>query len=96
MSDSDSDASTNTVIAEKTRETKMSTFIGNIEQFTLGEDFSNYIERVEKSLTLNKVDDGMKIPFLIGICGADLFKVMKSVIAPQKVDEVSFVELKKN
>lgn len=95
MGDSDSDSSTKTVV-EKTEARKMSNhFIGNIEHFTPGDDFDNYIERVEELLKLNKVEDGEKVSFLVGICGADLYKIMKSVIAPKATTDCTFAQLKK-
>lgn len=78
MSGNDSDSSTETVVSSEDREKSMAKqFIGNIEHFTPGDDFSNYIERVDELLKLNGVKEDAEISFLVGICGADLYKIMK-------------------
>lgn len=107
MSDYDSDSSVQTVISitstssdqtvKSDFEAKMSgnSIIGNIEFFSPGDDFKMYMERMTEMLKLNKVEEDEKISFLIGVCGADLYKVMKSVVAPKSPSELKFDELKK-
>lgn len=105
MSGTDSDSSKETVIlfGEKQGKSKIkkkykmsaANFIGNIEHFTPGDDFSNYIERVDELLKLNNVKEENKVSLLVGICGADLYKIMKSVVAPKSTAEINYDELKK-
>ncbi|KAI8115830.1 hypothetical protein CVS40_12017 [Lucilia cuprina] len=60
-------------------------FVGSIEFFTLGEDFSLYIRRLNHLLSLNKINDNAsKISFLVSLGGPDLFKVLSVLIAPKK------------
>lgn len=76
---------------------KMSTksIIGNVEFFSPGDDFENYIERIVNIMNLNKVKEEEQISFLVSVCGADLYKIIKSVIAPKKTTEMKFDELTK-
>lgn len=106
MSASDSDSSTETVIFsgekqskrknKKSKKMSANNFIGNIEHFTPGDDFTNYIERVDELLKLNQVKEEQKVSFLVGLCGADLYKIMKSVVAPKSTTDIGYDELKKS
>lgn len=71
-----------------------SQFIGSIEQYTLGDDFESYIERMNHLLTLNDVSSNEKKRSLfISLCGGELYKVLKSLVAPKKVSDVSYDEI---
>lgn len=64
--------------------TERNVFVGSIEFFTIGEDFSLYIRRLNHLLSLNKIyDNTSKISFLVSLGGPDLFKVLSSLIAPK-------------
>lgn len=69
-------------------------FIGQIEFFSAGDNFNHYIERMEKILQINKVDEENYVSYLIGLGGADLYGIIKSVIAPKETSEVSYENLK--
>lgn len=94
-SGTDSEDSRRTVVEKATKKKRKNmNIIGNIEHFTPGDCFADYIERVDHIVNLNKIGEAEKVAFLIGVCGADLYKIIKSVIAPKTTVEVSFVELK--
>lgn len=68
-------------------------FIGSIEDFTLGEDFPNYLERMENLLLLNGIENGKKCSVMYALCGAELYEIIKTRIAPKKTNEITFTEL---
>lgn len=70
-------------------------FIGNIEHFTTGDDFQDYIERWDHVSVINKTPENEKVSLLIGLGGADLFRIIKLVAAPKKPSEFTYNELKK-
>lgn len=83
---------------EEKEEEKISGIIGNIEAFIIGDDFSLYNERLNHFFSLNKIsDDKLKIDVLASFGGADLYKILHSLIQPQKISEFNFGDLiKKN
>lgn len=70
-------------------------FVGQIEYFTIGDDAKNYLERMDHLLKFNKISDDEKVSFVIGLCGAELYKIIKSICAPKKPDEMKYTELQK-
>lgn len=58
--------------------------IGSIEPYNLGEDYVEYIERMDLLIDLNSIEAQAKIKFCIAFCGPELYKVLKSCIAPKK------------
>lgn len=73
---------------------KMASLLGSIEPYVIGDDFELYSERLNHFLTLNGVTDNMKkIGILASFCGADLYKTLRSLIQPNKVEEKKFEEL---
>lgn len=69
-------------------------FIGQIEFFSAGDNFNEYIERMEKILEINKVKDDQYVSYLIGLGGGDLYKIIKSVAAPQLPTQLTYANLK--
>lgn len=62
-------------------------FIGSIEFFTPGEDFTDYRERLEHLLSINKItDDKTKVSYLITLIGPETYKILKSLTNPDKPD----------
>lgn len=80
---------------EEDKHIKMATsFFGNIENYVLGDDFDVYVERMEHLLTLNKVmDDKMKVSFFISLAGNDVYKILKSLVAPKKPNEFTYKQI---
>lgn len=69
-------------------------FIGTIEYFTPGEDFTEYQERLNHLLKINKVtDDKTKVSYLITLIGPEAYKILKSLTAPASPDTKEFAEL---
>lgn len=84
---------TTNVESEKTRVTHV---LGNIEAYALGDDYVEYMERMDMLLALNGISDSkMKVKFCIGFCGPDLFKIIKSCIAPKKISDITYEDMKK-
>lgn len=69
--------------------------IGHIEGYIIGDDFNDYIERMDSLIALNAIEATEQMRFCIGFCGADLYKVIKSCIAPAKVTDTTYVDMKK-
>lgn len=70
------------------------TFLGQIETFVLGDDFKDYIGRMDYLLRLNKTPAEEKVLFLMANCGGVLYKIIFQVIAPKKPEEMTFDEIK--
>lgn len=70
------------------------TLIGRIEAYVIGDDFNDYIERMDSLIALNSVEEDNQMRFCIGFCGADLYKIIKSCVAPAKITEIKYTEMK--
>lgn len=67
----------------------------SIEAFVEGSSFSEYVERFEAYLMLNRVtSDTQKTVHFVGACGAYLYSKVSSACNPRKPIEVPFSELK--
>lgn len=69
--------------------------MSNLEIYTSGEDFDMWIERVDILLKINKVEEDEKVDYMISMGGGELYKIIKSLISPKKVEEVKYDDLKK-
>lgn len=67
---------------------------GHIETYVIGDDFNDYIERMDALIGLNEIAAAAQMNFCIGFCGGDLYKIIKSCIAPTKITEITYVEMK--
>lgn len=72
-------------------------FIGgnNIEMYVTGDNFDEWIERVNIVLKINKVKEEEKTDYMISLAGGDLYKVIKSLVSPQKIEDVKYDDLVK-
>lgn len=69
-------------------------FIGQIEYFNLDDDFECYVDRMDHLLKLNKItENSNKVSFLISTGGADLYKILKTLVAPKKPENFQYDEL---
>lgn len=68
--------------------------IGHIEAYVYGDDFNDYIERMDSLIALNTVAEADQMRFCIGFCGADLYKIIKSCVAPAKITEIKYADMK--
>lgn len=68
--------------------------IGHIEAYVIGDDFNDYIERMDSLIELNAIAEADQMRFCIGFCGADLYKIIKSCIAPAKITDTKYAEMK--
>lgn len=67
-------------------------FIGNIEHFNLGDNSKNYLERMDL-LKFNKISDEEKVSFVIGLCGGEMYKIIKSIVSPKSPSELTYAQL---
>lgn len=69
--------------------------VSNLEPFVEGSSFSEYIERFEAYIMLNRItSDTQKTVHFIGTCGSFMYSRMSSACSPRKPIEVPFTELK--
>lgn len=68
--------------------------IGRIEAYVIGDDFNDYIERMDAVIKLNSVAEADQMSFCIGFCGADLYKIIKACVAPTKIVDIKYSEMK--
>lgn len=68
---------------------------GHIEAYVIGDDYNDYIERMDSLMGLNAIEAAAQMNFCIGFCGADLYKIIKSCIAPTKVTDITYIDMKK-
>lgn len=68
--------------------------IGHIEPFVIGDDCKDYIERMDSLIKLNSIAETDQMSFCVGFCGADLYKIIKSCIAPVDITTIKYAEMK--
>lgn len=65
--------------------------IGRVPGFeSKKEDFDSYLERFERWLSANEIDAGKKADVFLCVLGPTEYGLLKNLIAPQKVTEVSY------
>lgn len=73
---------------------RMAPIIGTIEAFVIGDDFSLYKRRMSHFLSLNKITDNKeKIDVLASFGGADLYKILHSLIQPENIEDKTYEQL---
>lgn len=71
-------------------------FIGNIEQFSFVEnDLEEYLDRIEQLFLVNKVEEILKIPFLISTAGKEFNGMVKVLVKPKAIKDFKYSELMK-
>ena len=74
----------------------MAATFGKLEEFdtATGEDWTQYIERMEYYFQANKITEGYtKRAVLISTMGGKAYKLLRSLISPSKPDDKSFAQL---
>ena len=68
---------------------------GTIEEFDgATEDWTAYSERLEQYFVANDVDEAAKKrAILLSVCGASTYKLIRSLVAPDKPTDKSFEDL---
>lgn len=70
--------------------------IGSISEYKEGkEDFESYLERLEQWMAANTVADEKKVSVFLSIIGADAYKLLKSLLLPDKPSTKSYAQLTK-
>ncbi|XP_075150441.1 uncharacterized protein LOC142224544 [Haematobia irritans] len=68
--------------------------IGALECYTVGDDFSLYVNRLEHVFLLNNITEcKAKISFLISLGGAELYKILHSLIAPRTENDFIYLQI---
>lgn len=79
----DGEKSSSTSTATTTNQTVTKNVVGHIEPYVLGDEYTEYMERMDMLIALNEIsDEKTKVRFCFGFCGPDLFKIIKMCIAP--------------
>ena len=69
---------------------------GRLDEFNKGqEEWRSYIERVDHYTANDVVDADKKRAILLSACRAQTYKLVRSLVAPQKPTEFSYSELVK-
>ena len=68
-------------------------FIGNIEQFKIGDDFESYYERIEQFFKANNIKDEKKTSLFLTIIGSEAYKIIKNIVLPNKVSDSTYENL---
>lgn len=70
--------------------------IGSISEYKEGkEDFESYLERLEQWMVANEVEDEKKVSVFLSLIGADAYKLLKSLLQPEKPSTKSYDQLTK-
>lgn len=67
--------------------------LGNIESYILGDDFNEYVERLEQFFLLNEVDEKKKVSFLITFIGVETYSILKKLLIPVDPCSKTYAEL---
>ena len=74
----------------------MAMVIGQVQEFdTVKEDWPQYVERLEQFFIANGIEEGKKRAVLLVAVGPATFKLLWSLIAPDKPDTKSYADLVK-
>ena len=72
----------------------MAATIGSLEPFDNGrESWTEYVERMEFFFVANDIQEAKKKAVLLSVVGAKTFKLIKTLLAPQKPSDKSFEQL---
>ena len=67
---------------------------GKIEQFTPGEDWPEYVERLQFYFSAHDItDDDKKKAILLSVCGKNTCSLIRRLLAPAKPDTKTFTEI---
>lgn len=72
-----------------------SAVLGNIEQFTIGDCFVSYLDRLEQFFVINEiVNDKLKVSNFIAFVGTEVYKVLKSLASPVIPSTLEYSQIK--
>ena len=68
--------------------------LGSLGEFDpKAEGISSYLERVQLYFEANSVEDDRKVPVLLTVVGAKTYETLRSLLAPTRPREKSFIDL---
>ena len=68
--------------------------LGSLGEFDpKAEGISSYLERVQLYFEANSVEDDRKVPVLLTVVGAKTYETLRSLLAPTRAREKSFIDL---
>lgn len=68
-------------------------FIGSIEQFMIGENFNDYVERMKQLFFINDTPEVKKTPLFLTLIGPESYKKIKDLVAPESPTTKNFEKL---
>ena len=64
--------------------TRMSTQISNVEPFQQGDDWDQYVERLEQYFVANGITDEKKLAVFLTLVGARTYALLSDLVSPDK------------
>lgn len=74
---------------------RVANILGHIEPYVLGDDYADYMERMDSVIELNGIEGNRRANFCIASCGPDLYKIIKTCVAPKEIKDVDYTTMKK-
>ncbi|GFT57430.1 transposon Tf2-9 polyprotein [Trichonephila clavipes] len=59
------------------------------------EDWSSYVERLESYFVVNGIEDKMKVPAILSLMGATMYKLLKNLATPNIPSELTYQDIVK-
>lgn len=72
---------------------KNRTVFGNISEYIPGDNFGEYVERLEQFFSLNEITEAQKVSFLILYIGAETYSTLKKLCSPDEPGKKTYAEL---
>lgn len=69
--------------------------IGNLNEYTLQEDFSLWCERLEQYVLVNEIDERKRVPLFLTLFGTEGYALLRNLCTPSIPSTQSYEDLKK-
>lgn len=79
--------------ASNKKPSQMVQIVGSISEYTPGDNFESYAERLEQYMIVNAFDEAKKVAILICSIGAAAYELLRKLVLPRKVTQFSYEEL---
>ena len=71
----------------------MASHHGTITEFSgIAEDWEAYMEQLESYFVANNITAAKKCAVLLSLCGTATYKIIRSVVTPEKLTKVSYAD----
>ena len=68
----------------------MAGLVGKLEEFDDGQDWLEFVERLEQYFEANSIGDEKKWAILLTVCGSKTYSLIRHTVAPQKPKDKSY------